>query len=120
MPPPAASLARHASRKLPPRLLSIGLACLVSYAPATPAQASPELIKARNCIACHATERKLVGPSFKDIAARYRHDKDAAARLAVKIREGGGGAWGVVRMPANPQVSEADSQALAHWILSLP
>jgi len=97
-----------------------GLACLAAYGLAAPALASPELVKARNCIACHATERKLVGPSFKDIAARYRNDKDAAARLARKIREGGGGAWGVVRMPANPQVSESDSQAIVQWILSLP
>ncbi|MFT4102521.1 MAG: c-type cytochrome [Burkholderiaceae bacterium] len=100
----------------------VGIACLASYGPAARAQAqpSPELVKARNCVACHATERKLVGPSFKDIAARYRNDKDAAARLALKIREGGGGAWGVVKMPANPQVSESDSQAIVRWILSLP
>jgi cytochrome c len=81
--------------------------------------ASADLAKSKNCMACHATDKKLVGPSYKDVAAKYASDKDAAAKLAKKIREGGTGAWGQVPMPANPQVSEADALALAKWVLTV-
>ncbi len=84
----------------------------------TPAFADRALANAKNCMSCHAIERKLVGPALKDVAARYRGDKAAVDRLAQKIIEGGGGAWGVVRMPSNPQVSEADAKRLAAWVLS--
>ena len=82
------------------------------------ALASPELAKAKNCMACHATDKKLVGPAYKDVAAKYASDKDAAAKLAKKIREGGTGVWGQVPMPANPQVNEADALTLAKWVLA--
>jgi cytochrome c len=81
--------------------------------------ASADLAKSKNCMACHATDKKLVGPSYKDVAAKYASDKDAAAKLAKKIREGGTGVWGQVPMPANPQVSEADALALAKWVLTV-
>jgi cytochrome c len=81
--------------------------------------ASADLAKSKNCMACHATDKKLVGPSYKDVAAKYASDKDAAAKLAKKIREGGTGVWGQVPMPANPQVSEADAVALAKWVLTV-
>ena len=81
--------------------------------------ASADLAKSKNCMACHATDKKLVGPSYKDVAAKYASDKDAAAKLAKRIREGGTGAWGQVPMPANPQVSEADALALAKWVLTV-
>lgn len=81
--------------------------------------ASAELAKAKNCMACHAMDKKLVGPSYKDVAAKYGSDKDAAAKLAKKIREGGTGVWGQVPMPANPQVSEAEAQTLAKWVLTV-
>ena len=81
--------------------------------------ASADLAKSKNCMACHATDKKLVGPSYKDVAAKYASDKDAAAKLAKKIREGGTGAWGQVPMPANPQVSEADALTLAKWVLTV-
>ncbi len=83
------------------------------------ALASPELAKAKNCMACHAMDKKLVGPSYKDVAAKYAADKDAPAKLAKKIREGGTGVWGAVPMPANPQVNEADALTLAKWILTV-
>ena len=83
------------------------------------ALASPELAKAKNCMACHAMDKKLVGPSYKDVAAKYAADKDAATKLAKKIREGGTGVWGQVPMPANPQVNEADALALAKWVLTV-
>jgi cytochrome c len=61
----------------------------------------------------------MVGPAFKDIAAKYKGDKTAADRLAIKIVKGGGGVWGPVPMPANPQVTEAEARRLAAWVLTL-
>jgi cytochrome c len=81
--------------------------------------ASAELAKAKNCMACHAMDKKLVGPAYKDVAAKYGTDKDAVAKLAKKIREGGTGVWGQVPMPANPQVSEAEAQTLAKWVMTV-
>jgi len=83
-----------------------------------PAFAQAELAKQKNCLACHAIDKKLVGPSYKDVAAKYKGDKDAFAKLAKKIREGGVGVWGQVPMPANPQVNEQEAQSLAKWVLS--
>jgi cytochrome c len=80
--------------------------------------AQAELAKQKNCLACHATDKKLVGPSYKDVAAKYKTDKDAVAKLSKKIREGGVGVWGQVPMPANPQVNEQEAVSLAKWVLS--
>jgi cytochrome c len=82
------------------------------------ALASADLAKAKNCLACHAADKKVVGPSYKDVAAKYASDKDAVPKLAKKIREGGVGNWGQIPMPANPQVSEAEAQTLARWVMS--
>jgi cytochrome c len=82
------------------------------------AQADQALAQSKNCMACHAVDKKLVGPSYKDISKKYTGQKDAAAKLAVKVIKGGSGAWGAVPMPANPQVSEADAQKLVAWILA--
>ena len=83
-----------------------------------PVFAQADLAKQKNCLACHAADKKLVGPSYKDVAAKYKGDKDAAAKLAKKIREGGVGVWGQVPMPANPQVNEQEAASLAKWVLS--
>ncbi len=83
------------------------------------AMANADLAKAKNCMACHALDKKLVGPAYKDVAAKYASDKDAPARLAKKIREGGVGVWGQIPMPANPQVSEAEAATLAKWVLTV-
>lgn len=96
----------------------VALAC--GLATATAAEASPELAKRKNCASCHAVERKIVGPSWRDVAARYRGRGDAVAVLVPKVRHGGAGAWGAVPMPANPQVDDADARRLVQWILSLP
>lgn len=85
---------------------------------AAPAMADLALAKAKNCMACHAVEKKLVGPSFKDVAAKYASQKDATDKLAAKIVKGGGGVWGPLPMPANATVSEADAKALAAWVLT--
>ena len=85
----------------------------------TPALASEQLAKDKNCLACHATDKKLVGPAYKDIAAKYKADKNAQATLVKKVREGGVGVWGQIPMPANPQVNEQEAQTLVKWILSM-
>lgn len=84
-----------------------------------PSVASADLAKQKNCLACHAMDKKLVGPAYKDIAAKYKADKNAQATLVKKIREGGVGVWGQIPMPANPQVNEQEAQALAKWVLSM-
>jgi len=90
----------------------------LAAAAALPAHAQEELAKKHNCLACHATDKKLVGPSYKDVAAKYRSDPGAAAKLAEKIKKGGQGVWGQVPMPPNPQVPDADVDSLVKWILS--
>jgi cytochrome c len=83
------------------------------------AWATPELAQKKNCLACHAVDAKRVGPAYKDVAAKYADNKDAVAVLSAKVIKGGSGSWGVVPMPANPQVSEAEAKTLVQWILSL-
>ena len=86
---------------------------------ATPASASQELAQKKSCLACHAAQQKLVGPAYKDVAAKYAGQADAVAKLAEKIQKGGVGAWGQVPMPANPQVSPDEAKQLATWVLSI-
>ncbi|HEX4599712.1 MAG TPA: c-type cytochrome [Burkholderiaceae bacterium] len=95
------------------------LAAIGALLISTAASAQLDLAKQKNCLACHAVDKKLVGPAYKDIAAKYANDKDAGARLAKKVREGGVGVWGQIPMPANPQVNEAESLQLVKWVLSL-
>ena len=85
-----------------------------------PALADQKLATSKSCMGCHGVDKKLVGPAFKDIAAKYRSDQAAADKLASKIIKGGSGVWGTLPMPANPQVSEADARKLATWVLGLP
>ncbi len=85
---------------------------------ATPVFADQALATAKNCMACHAADKKLVGPSYKDVAAKYAGQKDAVDKLAAKILKGGSGVWGPVPMPANAQVSEAEAKKLAAWVLA--
>lgn len=84
-----------------------------------PAMADEALAKSKNCMACHATDKKLVGPAYKDVAKKYAGDAKAADMLAAKIIKGGSGVWGAIPMPANPQVSAADAKKLATWVLAL-
>jgi len=94
-------------------------AAVIAVLFSTGASAQQELAKQKNCLACHAIDKKLVGPAYKDVAKKYENDKDAVNRLAKKVREGGVGVWGQIPMPANPQVNEAESVALVKWVLSL-
>ncbi|MCU0941503.1 MAG: c-type cytochrome [Hydrogenophaga sp.] len=82
-----------------------------------PALADEALAKSKNCMACHAVDKKLVGPSYKDVAKKYAGDAKAVDMLATKIMKGGSGVWGAIPMPANPQVNDADAKKLAAWIL---
>jgi len=82
-------------------------------------EAALELARMKNCLACHATDRRLVGPSYRDVAMRYANDPRVVHALAQKVRQGGTGAWGQVPMPPNPQVSEAEAMTLVSWILSM-
>lgn len=85
---------------------------------AAPAFADQALATKNNCMACHAVDKKLVGPSFKDVAKKYAGQKDAVAMLAAKVIKGGSGVWGAIPMPANAQVKEADAKTLVTWVLA--
>lgn len=95
------------------------LLALAAAALAGPVLADQALATAKNCMACHAVDKKLVGPSYKDVAAKYASDKAAVDKLAVKIMKGGAGVWGPVPMPANAQVSEAEAKKLAAWVMTM-
>ena len=84
---------------------------------ASPALADAQLARAKNCMACHSLDKKLIGPSYKDVAMKYAGDKNAVAKLAKKVRDGGVGVWGQIPMPANPQVSDEEAVRLVNWIL---
>ena len=86
---------------------------------AGPALADQALATAKNCMACHAIDKKLVGPAYKDVAAKYAGQAGAVDKLAAKIQKGGAGVWGPVPMPANTQVNEAEAKQLAAWVLTL-
>ena len=97
---------------------SVTLAAILAVA-ALPAIANEELAKKNACTACHAVDKKIVGPAFKEVAAKYRNDKTAEAKLVKKVKEGGVGVWGQVPMPPNSTVSDADVKTLVKWVLSL-
>ena len=81
------------------------------------AQADEALAKAKNCMACHAIDKKVVGPAYKDVAAKYKSDKAAVATLAAKIKAGGKGVWGEVPMPPN-NVTPEEATKLATWVMA--
>lgn len=85
---------------------------------AAPALASMELATKSACTACHAVDKKLVGPSYKDVAKKYAGNAKAEAMLVEKVKKGGVGTWGQVPMPPNPNVKDADIQTLVKWVLA--
>jgi cytochrome c len=97
---------------------SLMLCVVLSALASSSAMASADLAKAKNCMSCHAVASKVVGPAFKDVAAKYAGQKDAENKLVGKVLKGGAGSWGAVPMPANPQVSEAETRTLVKWILA--
>jgi cytochrome c len=96
-------------------LAASAFACTLNF----PAWADQALATQKNCMGCHALERKMVGPAYKDVAKKYAANAGAADKLALKIQQGGAGVWGPVPMPSNPQVNEKEAKTLASWILSL-
>jgi cytochrome c len=98
------------------KLIHIALAATALVA--APAFASKDLASKSACMACHAVDRKMVGPSFQDVAKKYNSQKDAEATLAGSIKKGGAGKWGPVPMPAQAALSEADAKTLANWVLA--
>jgi cytochrome c len=82
------------------------------------ASANEELAKKSACLACHAIDKKLVGPAYKDIAAKYKGQKDAEAKLIDKVKKGGSGVWGPIPMPPNAAVKDEDIKTLVKWVLS--
>lgn len=102
-----------------PLIAALGCVAASSIFPA-PAFASMDLADKSACLNCHQVEKKMVGPSFNDIAAKYKDRKDAQAYMAEKIVKGSTGVWGAIPMPANAQLKAEDAKALAAWIAALP
>ncbi|MGH6649101.1 c-type cytochrome [Aquabacterium sp.] len=100
--------------KLLPTLLTSTALALA----ALPVLANQELAQKKACMACHGIDKKIVGPAYQDVAKKYKGQKDAEAKLVQKVLKGGGGVWGTMAMPANPQVSEAEAKQLVKWILA--
>lgn len=99
------------------KLLFASIACAAAlFSPL--ARADLALAQKKNCMACHAVDKKVLGPSYKDVAAKYKADKKAVDTLAEKIVKGGKGSWGEIPMPANPQVSADEAKKLAAWVLA--
>ncbi len=98
---------------------SATLAAIAASIAILPAAANQELATKSGCMACHSVDKKIVGPSYKEVAAKYRTDKGAEAKLIDKVKKGGVGVWGQVPMPPNsPQVKDEDIKTLVKWVLS--
>lgn len=106
--------------RMTPRVRGL-LVGVVVYCAGTAAIASEELMSSGGCISCHRVDQKLIGPAFKEVAARYRADPQVAARLFTKVREGGEGEWGDMPMQPNSEekISDADLRTLIEWLLKL-
>jgi cytochrome c len=100
---------------------AVAVAGVVAAFAAWPARAQnvEELLKKHACLSCHAVDKKLVGPAYKDVAAKYRTQKDAQKMLIAKVKKGGSGVWGPVPMPPNSGVTDAELNTMVGWILSL-
>ena len=96
-------------------LSAIVLALMIAPA----ARASEDLAKKYNWLACHQADKKVIGPSYQEVAAKYKGQADAATTVAAKIKAGGVGVWGQIPMPPNPTVPDADLQVLVTWILGM-
>jgi cytochrome c len=95
------------------------LAFILSAALPFAANASEDLAKKSGCTACHANDKKIIGPAYKDVAAKYKGDAKAEAMLIEKVRKGGSGAWGAVPMPANAALSDGDLKSIVKWVLTV-
>jgi len=103
-------------------VVSIAVSTLLAAAPAHAAldnAAAEALMKKDGCAACHSIDKKIVGPAYVEVAAKYKGDKDAVAKLTKKVKDGSTGVWGPIPMPPNAAVSQADATELVTWILTL-
>ncbi|WP_074265908.1 MULTISPECIES: c-type cytochrome [Paraburkholderia] len=96
----------------------VGLAGLVTAARADDAPRGQMIARANACMGCHAVDRKVVGPSFQQIAAKYKGDAQAPAKLVNKVKDGGSGVWGVLPMPPHPTMSDVDIRTVVDWVLA--
>ncbi|WP_429407201.1 c-type cytochrome [Paraburkholderia sp. GAS82] len=96
----------------------VGLAGLVTAARADDAPRGQMIARANACMGCHAVDRKVVGPSFQQIAAKYKGDAQAPAKLVNKVKDGGSGVWGVLPMPPHLAMSDADIRTVVDWVLA--
>ena len=102
------------------KTIVILLGCIpLVAAPSAFAQSGEDLLKKNGCTACHAIDKKVIGPAYKEVAEKYRSDAGAAAKLQDKVKKGGSGVWGPVPMPPNTQVSDADIKAMVAYVLAL-
>ncbi len=101
-------------------LMMIAAAGTLVLATQANAEDAKALAQKSGCLACHSVEAKVLGPAYKDVAAKYKGQKDAEAKLVEKVKKGGSGTWGPIPMPANsPQVKDEDIKTMVKWILSL-
>ena len=100
-------------------LLATGMFAATSAHAALDNKAAEDLMKKDGCAACHAVDKKIVGPAYQEVAAKYKGNPKAAAMLAEKVKKGGVGTWGQIPMPPNAQVPDADIKNLVDWILTL-
>ena len=96
----------------------LGLVAAAGLVVCASASANEELAQKSACLACHAVDKKIVGPAFKEVAAKYKDDKGAEAKLVEKVMKGGSGVWGQIPMPPNVNVKEEDVKTLVKWVLS--
>jgi cytochrome c len=101
-------------------MLTIALAGSMLVAGQANAEDAKALAQKSGCLACHSVDAKILGPAYKDVAAKYKGDKGAEARLVAKVKAGGSGVWGPMPMPSNsPQVKDEYIKTIVHWVLSL-
>jgi cytochrome c len=101
------------------RTTVLGLALAAGWAVAPAASADEALAKKHNCTACHAVDKKMVGPAYKDVAKKYKGQADASAKLAEKVKKGGTGVWGQIPMPPNAAVPDDDVKKLVDWVMKM-
>lgn len=107
--------------KLIINVTAIALLMLAGQASAASADNAGLALAQKNaCMTCHSVDKKIVGPAYKDVAAKYKGDKTAEAHLMEKVKKGGAGVWGQIPMPPNPQVKDEDLHVIVKWILALP
>ena len=100
-------------------MLALAAVALAAAAPARADDDGKELLQKSGCTACHAIDKKVIGPAYNDVAAKYKGDAGAAAKLADKVKKGGSGVWGPIPMPPNTAVKDEDIKKMVAYVLAL-